>query len=111
MIVADTSHLTNVRFIRPEITANDVCLENCPKLSMTKSSQIEKIIAEQNRISPYEKFKHGVPEVRKKIGITPKDTKEQRVRGIIHSLARRNEGGETVLPGNQTLVQSYDFSI
>ena len=58
---------------------------------MNKSSDIEKTIAEQNRIIPYQKFKGGVPEMRKQIDITPKDTREQRVRGKIYSFAQLNE--------------------
>ena len=109
MTGADTSHRTNVMFVQPENTANDVRRENRPKLSMTKSSDIEKIIAEQNRILPYKAFKRGVPEVRKQIDITPKDTKEQRVQGIIHPLARLDEDGETVLPENQSTGSFLGF--
>eukprot|EP00794_Sanderia_malayensis_P017851 gene17851-19634_t len=99
---AGTSHRTNVMFVQPENTANVICNENRPKLSLTKSLDVEKIIAEQNRILPYKTFKRGVPEVRKHIDVTPTDTKKQRARGIIHSLTRLDENGENVLPENQS---------
>eukprot|EP00794_Sanderia_malayensis_P000931 gene931-241_t len=99
---AGTSHRTNVMFVQPENTTNVICNENRPKLSLTKSLDVEKIIAEQNRLLPYKTFKRGVPEVRKHIDVTPTDTKKQRARGIIHSLTRLDENGETVLPENQS---------
>ena len=100
---AETSHRTNVMFVQPEDTVDNVSKDR-EKLTLAKPFQIKEIAAEQHKIKTYKTAKRGIPSVRPEFDVKA-ETKHhqlQQVRGMIHSLARLDNDGKEVLGENQT---------
>ena len=99
---ADTSQRTNVMFVQRKDIINPSSETSCPVVTMATREEMRDITLELHKIQPYKTAKRGLPAVRK-ICIIASNTQNQRIRGMIHSLARLDCNDDPISAEYQTI--------
>ena len=86
-------------FVQPENLLSSS--SDSSKLTLAKPKDLKNITTEQHHVEPYKTIKRGAPAVRPEVDISLKNTKDKRLRGMIHSLARLDASGHCLPPETQ----------
>ena len=96
---SNTSHRTNVMFVQTENLLSSS--SDSSKLTLAKPKDLKNITTEQHHFEPYKTMKRVHLLSRPEVDISLKNTKDQRMRGMIHSLARLDASCHCLPPETQ----------
>jgi len=110
---AGQSHRTNVMFVQPESFDTELPSENHEdrpvpgaNFASNLSTTLKELGSEMQKVNPYKTAKRGEPPLRKPPAdqsTPPPDTSVQRIRGVIHALARAQDERTRPKPEEQTV--------
>ena len=104
---ANTSHHTNIMFVKPE-NETRVDLENHHPM-LVNQKDLKAIIDQKNKVRPYKTIKKGVPPVRKSFSVAPKTIKPMEVEQMMHSILRLDNEYELIAPKEQIIGSIVGF--
>ena len=104
---ANTSHRINVMFVQSSNVKNTE--DKIGNIKLVKPSEIQNLVDEHIRITPYKSVKKGVLPIREEIDTSPPTTELIRKDEIVHTLIHMNQEYKNIEPINQNIGSFAGF--